>query len=237
MQFFNKIFFLLLLSVSIYASQKTNVLIIHSYSQEYDWTKNQHNSFVSTLNQSYENFYFNTEYLDSKRLEMTPQYEYEFIKYLKLKYADWNPDLIYVTDDNALKLVFENHKDLFKNKKQIPVFFSGVNNLDMDKILPKDFFAGVYELKEIKPNIELIKQFSPQTRDISFIGDDSNTYHSIKKELESQQKNFDNIRFNYINSKYISEILKKLPKSPKSFVLLTTIGHLKDEDNNNLFRR
>lgn len=151
-----------------------------------------------------------------------------------LLYKEINLQLIYVTDDNALNFIHKNNRELSKNKKEIPVFFSGINNLDMHKILPKDLYAGIYEVKEVKPNIELIKQFSPQTRDIWFIGDNSNTYNAIKKELQSQHKDFSNINFHYLNDEYASKVQKQLPNNKKSFVILTTIGNFKDENNNTL---
>lgn len=226
--------FFILLTFSLSASEKTTVFMLHSYSEEYPWTKGQHSSFISNLNKINVHFEFYTEYLDSKRLELTTEYKNNFIQYLKLKYANINPDLIYVTDDNALKLIAENHNKIFLKERERPVFFSGINDLSMHNILPRKTFSGVYEVKEIKPNIELIKQFSPQTRDIYFIGDDSETYQSIKKELILQEKDFTTMNFKYISSQYISIILQKLPNKPRSFVLLTTIGNLKDDNNNTL---
>ena len=234
MQFFHKISFIIFLTISIYAADKTSVLIIHSYSQEYPWTKNQHSSLVKTLKESGNSFDFHTEHLDTKHLKLTPEYQQEFLNYLKFKYKETNLHLIYITDDNALTFMLKHKKELFKNKKEIPIFFSGINNLDIDKILDKDSFAGIYEVKDVKPNIELIKQFSPQTRDIWFIGDNSNTYHSIKKELKSQQKEFSNMNFHYLSDEYASKIKEQLPDDKRSFVILTTIGNLKDDNNHTL---
>ncbi|EDZ62588.1 putative diguanylate cyclase/phosphodiesterase [Sulfurimonas gotlandica GD1] len=235
MDSFKKLLLVISFTLSLYASDKTSVFILHSYSQEYAWTKKQHNSFVETLNNSTEKFEFSSEYLDTKRLKFTDEYQEYFLEYLKMKYAEINPDLIYVTDDNALNFIFSNYKKIFH--KQIPIFFSGVNNLDMQKILPKDVFVGIYELKDIEPNIALIKQFSPQTRDIYFIGDNSNTYASIKKELESKQSEFANINFHYLSDEYISKIKSQLPTKPRSFVILTTIGNFKDSKNITLLPR
>lgn len=229
-----KIFFLLFFFIyPLYGSQKAKIFVLHSYSQEYEWTKNQHSSFVSTLKKSTQEFEIYSEYLDTKRVNFTPEYQNKFIEYLKTKYADATPDLIYVSDDNALKFVSEHYDKLFQNStNKIPVFFSGINDLDMHEKLQSDIFAGVYELKEIKPNIELIKQFSPQTRDVYIVGDNSNTYELIKKEIQTQETVFANFKFHYIGEGEIGKIEKKLPNKPKTFVILTTIGNIKDEKNN-----
>lgn len=235
MEFFIKIFILLFIFfLSLLATEKVNVLILHSYSQEYEWTKKQHNSFVSTLNKSDKNFTFYTEYLDTKRVKLTQKYKDNFLNYLHMKYVDTTPNLIYVTDDDALNFIYENYNQIFSKRKDIPIFFSGINNLSMNTILDKKNYAGVYEVQEIEPNINLIKQFSPQTRDIYFLGDNSGTYQSIKNEIASKHSKFKNMNFHYISDDHISKVLKELPTKPRSFIVLTTIGGLKDDQNNTL---
>ena len=220
---------------SIYGMEKVKIFMLHSYSQEYVWTKNQHSSFVSTLSKNNIDFEIYSEYLDTKRLNFTLEYKRQFLEYLKTKYRDANPDLIYVSDDNALSFVYEYYEKLFKNyTNSIPVFFSGINDFNMSKKLPSSIFTGVYELKEIEPNIELIKQFSPQTRDVYIIGDNSNTYDLIKKEIQAKENNFTNFKFHYISDSKISSVKKELPDKYKNFVILTTIGNFKDDKGNTL---
>ena len=225
------ILILFFFSFPLSASDKIRVLIIHSYSQEYEWTKLQHNGFISALNAGNHTFEVYTEYLDTKRIKLTPSYIINFTNYLKMKYADAKPDLIYVTDDNALNFILENHSQLYKKDSYVPVFFSGVNNLNKSDVLPKNLFRGVFEKKEIKQNIELIKQFSPQTRKIYIVGDDSNTYDSIKKELTVEESNFSKMKFHYASDKYVSKVIEKLPKDEKIFVILATIGNLINDNN------
>lgn len=233
---FIKLFFIIscLLS-SVYASEKTRIFILHSYSQEYPWTKSQHDAFVKTLlADTTHEFEFYIEYLDTKRVNFTHHYQEHFVEYLRGKYQDTGVDLIYTTDDNALTFMYENYEKLFSKGEKKPVFFSGVNNLEMAKILPKKSFVGVYEVKEIAKNIELIKQFSPQTRDIYFVGDSSQTSKFIEKEIQKEQHYYENMHFHFISDKYISKLSEKLPNRPRNFVLLTTIGHLNDDSNNTL---
>ena len=148
-----------------------------------------------------------------------------------MKYADTPPNLIYVTDDNALNFIYKNYSKLYPNDAGIPVFFSGVNDLMMDTLLEKKHFRGVFEIKEIKPNIQLIKQFSPQTRDIYIVGDKSHTYHAIEEDVKLQEKNFSNMKFHYLSDMYLSKVIKKLPKDEKKFIILTTIGNFKNDNN------
>ncbi len=232
--FLKNILLILLLSLPLVASPKVKVFTLHSYSQEYPWTKNQHVGFVEGISKSNQKFELYTEYLDTKRLELTSEYEKNYLNYLQLKYKNSEPDMIYVTDDNALTFIHKYYRELFPNVNAIPIFFSGINNLAMQNILPSEQFVGVYETKEIKPNLELIKQFSPQTRDIYFVGDDSSTYFNIQKEIQLQKESFKNLTFHFISDEKISKVKTMLSKESKNFVLLTTIGNFKDDNNNTL---
>ena len=231
---FKLLFITASLYISLNASSKIEIFTLHSYSQEYPWTKSQHKAFIDTLVSEKHTFEFYSEYLDTKRLNFTQEYQDEFVHYLSKKYSNTNIDIIYVTDDNALSFINNNYYKLFQNSKKIPVFFSGVNNLTMHTLLDNNIFKGVYEVKEIKENIELIKQFSPQTRDVYFVGDNSQTYKSIKKTIEHEEHHFNNMKFHYISEHYLFKIFEQLPSHDRSFILLTTIGHLKDEANHTL---
>ena len=229
LKFFTTLLMIFCFSLSLHAAGKTHIFTLHSYSQEYPWTKSQYDSFMATLLKSENELEFYSEYLDTKRLEFTQEYQERFVEYLNNKYSTADIDLIYVTDDNALSFIYNNHKKLFINGKKIPVIFSGINDLAINNILPKETFLGVFEVKEIKENIELVKQFSPQTRDIYFIGDASQTYTSIRKVIEQEESNFEKMHFHYISELYLSNIKEQLPTNPRSFVFLTTIGQFKDD--------
>lgn len=231
---FRTLLIVLLFILPLFASGKTKVFILHSYSQEYQWTKNQHNSFISTIEASEKTFEFYTEYLDTKRLQLTPKYTNEVIEHIRTKYAKISPDIVYTTDDNALNFIYKNYSKLYDKSFHPPVFFSGVNNLMMDELLPKNLYRGIYEIKEVKQNIELIKQFSPQTRDIYIIGDSSKTYLSIEENIKKQEKNYSNIKFHYISHLHLSKVLNELNSDATKFAILTTIGNFKDEHNSTM---
>jgi hypothetical protein len=211
---------------------KKRVFILHSYSQEYSWTKSQNDSFVHTLQTlSPYALDISVEYLDTKRMKFSPEYQTFFLNYLQKKYDGYKPDVIYVTDDNALNFFINNRSLLFS---KTPIFFSGINNLSLIHALDENNYTGVYETKEIVPNIELIRQFSPQTREIWIVGDASNTYQSIESDIRTHINSYPKYTFHFLSSNRIEDIATKLPKTPKTFVLLTTIGELSDANGRNL---
>lgn len=227
---------LFLLFIAIFsdanAQEKKSIFILHSYSQEYSWTKRQHDNFVEKLQASSPSALdISVEYLDTKRLQLSPDYVTFFRSYLEEKFKGVSPDAIYVTDDNALNFFLQQKLPLFAAS---PVFFSGINNLSLETKRDKNRYTGVYETKDIVPNIELIRQFSPQTRDIWIVGDDSTTYHSIVLDIRAHIYKYPKYTFHFLSSKRINNIVSRLPYSPKTFVLLTTIGGWNDANGHNL---
>jgi hypothetical protein len=229
-----KILFLLVFLYShLHTADNTkHILILHSYSQEYKWTQLQHTGFVSTLEESFPSSVdISVEYLDTKRHDFSDKYQSFFLNYLQEKYEGVHFDAIYVTDDNALNFFNKSKNNLLTDT---PIFFSGVNNLSLHSSLDTKTVTGVYETKDIVPNIELIRQFSPQTHDIWILGDKSTTYESIEADIKNKILDFPKYSFHFLASKNIDDIINQLPHSPKSFVLLTTIGGWKDHQGNNL---
>ena len=229
---FNLLFLLFFtIFIEVNAQDKKSIFVLHSYSQEYSWTKLQHDNFVSKLQTSSPSALdISVEYLDTKRLQLSPEYETFFRSYLEEKFKGVSPDAIYVTDDNALNFFLHQKRPLFAAS---PIFFSGINNLSLETKLDKSRYTGVYETKDIVPNIELIRQFSPQTRDIWIVGDDSTTYHSIETDIRAHIHQYPKYTFHFLSSKRIDDITARLPNSPKTFVLLTTIGGWSDANRDN----
>ena len=112
--------------------QPLDVLAIHSYHQDYPWTESQYNAYKTQLIKLLPEYSinFSTEYLDTKRITPSSTYRHFFFDYISKKYKKNNPDLIYVTDDNALSFILSGHQ---KSSWAIPVVFSGINNTGFGK--------------------------------------------------------------------------------------------------------
>lgn len=220
--------------MSSVAYAKKKIFILHSYAQEYSWTKQQHEGFTTYLKDNYkEPVEIVTEHLDTKRVLFDSAYKQFFLAYLQTKYVNYSVDVIYATDDNALNFLREYKYNIFSNS---PIVFSGVNDLSIIDKLNKKLYAGVFETKEIKPNIDLIHTFSPQTKEIYFVGDNTSTYHSIESNIKSIKDEFKNLHFNFIADKSISHVTKTLKKLTldRTFIVLTTIGGFVDDRGRNL---
>lgn len=228
-----RIVFVLLLSAFCsvgWASNPYKIFVLHSYSQEYPWTKSQHDSFISNYYTKTDNAsLISTEYLDTKRRQFDKNYKENFQRYLKNKYDGYTPDLIYITDDDALTYALEYFNDLFKS---VPVIFSGINNLSISEQLDSSRFTGVYEKKDISKNIEILKTLDSSFNDIIIVGDGSSTYAVIEEEIKLQLKKYPGISAQYIANQNIDDLTKALKISKGKYLFLTTLGKITDSTGN-----
>ena len=226
MKYILSIVTLLIFTTSLLSGTTKSVFILHSYSNEYPWTKGQSQGFIQNLKKSQFNINVHTEYLDTKRLAFTEQYKSSFTHYLKEKYTDFEPDVIYVTDDNALTFMREYKNIIFPSSH---VVFSGINNISVVDEINRNIFTGVFEKKTPSHNIDIIKQFSPDTRDIYFLGDNSNTYKIIEQELFKVKQDYSGYKFHFLAHEKMTDMIQNLQELKPSIILLTTIGKFLDD--------
>lgn len=224
-------FYLLILLVffvnnTVYSASLFKVFVLHSYSQEYPWTKSQHEGFIENYNaNSTQPAHITTEHLDTKRKDYNPEYAQKFISYLTDKYAGYVPDLIYVTDDNASQFALNHLSTLFPTA---PIIFSGVNSFSFQDQINRNTTTGVFEKKEISPNLQLLELIDDNINEIIVLGDNSNTDRAIKIELAEQLKLHPGIKASYIQNNQIEKIVSELKLQKKKYLFLTTIGGMVD---------
>ena len=221
---------LLLLSLlgatPVHAGGNTPIFILHSYSQEYPWTKRQHEGFMRRIGSATPGaISASVEYLDTKRTPYTAAYAEMFAGYLAKKYAGFEPGLIYVTDDNALLFALAHLTRIFP---RAPVFFSGINDYGMRRRIDPSRVTGVFENKEIEPNLELMRHLVPGERDILILGDASETYTAIHREIVFPLAQQPDIRATFLSSGRIEQLVKFLSGRKEKFVFLTTLGEMRD---------
>jgi len=229
---------IILLCASLFAANSAfahnKIFILHSYHQEYPWTVNENKGFTQSLIKNFpsDDITFSTEYLDTKRVTFTAEYQIFFFNYLKQKFSDYTPDLIFCSDDNALIFLQQFKERLFGN---VPVVFCGVNNLNAENGLNRHQYTGVFEKKEISPNLALLKDIITKPDEIIFLGDNSSTHQAIEQNIR------DDIAFHFPKQKYsilasnnLPYIVSQLKSHKKGVIFLTTIGGLKDDHDDAL---
>jgi PAS domain S-box-containing protein len=217
----------LLAPAILYAEPSSRqVLILHSYSQEYPWTRGQHEGFIQTLAaDAQEEFLVSTEYLDTKRRAYDETYASELARHLRFKYENTKLAAIYLTDDNALLFVRDHLSRVFPG---VPVFFSGINDYGVRSRLDPALFTGVFERKEFAPNIEWLLSVDKNANDLLFIGDGSNTDRAIESALRGELIPY-RLRLTFLAEKRLDRALGRLRDLPGKYAFLTTLGGMTDE--------
>ena len=211
------------------AKKNVSVFVLHSYSQEYPWTHSQHQGFTELLKTDVSHVYdISVEYLDTKRISYNDVYAKQTADYLHRKYSDYMPDVIYVSDDNALTFALAHADSIFPN---VPIFFSGINNYAIKKQLNPSRITGVFENKEIAPNLALIREMVKGKLDIVVIGDASETYRAIETEVKDELVNHPDIHATFVSSNNLDDLIGQIKQINTQFIFLTTLGMVKDANH------
>jgi len=223
--------FHILLASPLYAAHPTNklnILAVHSYHQEYQWTSSQYEAFKERLKKNLPEYTinFSTEYLNTKIITPSPNYQKNFLRYLNAKYDSHPPDLIYVTDDNALNFIHSSEHLTW----DIPIIFSGINNTKIQTSNHEHTFSGIFESKDILSSISLAKAIAKkEERKIIFLGDGGTTDKAISKIINKYTKNNPNIV--HLSFSKLDILIAKLNAIDDGIVILTTIGRIHNNQN------
>jgi vacuolar-type H+-ATPase subunit F/Vma7 len=187
----------------------TNILILNSYGIKLEWTQEQYKAIKDSLkNSKIKNIQLYVEFMDTKNFRPTDNIDKNQIDYYTKKYKNIDFDVVVTTDDNALNFIRKfKVKKLFEKAK---VFFCGVNNLPLYKILPHDTYAGVFEKKNPLANLNIAKKINKNLKIVYLISDETITASKLIKEYQKEYKDIQNIQFIYINHKNINDVTNEL---------------------------
>lgn len=145
---------------------KSRVLIIHSYHSGLTWTDAIMNGIRDTFAASDPGIQISTEYLDSRRYPKS-DLSRRIREFLLEKLNGTTPDLVMVSDNNALELVLEQRNRLFPG---IPIVFCGINDFSPAMISSCPDITGVAEDLSIVETVNLALRLHPDTGEIVVIG-------------------------------------------------------------------
>lgn len=209
------------------AHQSYQVLAVHSYSEEYPWTKSQHRGFVDKLiEKSSIPIIVSTEYLDTKRRAYSPKYAKQFGRFIQEKYRGYTPNIIYVTDDNGYRFARDHLQKLYPDT---PIIFSGINNygiIDELKSLP---LRGVFEKKDITKNLDIIINLDEKDTEILILSDSANSQAALKSKSRRHLANHPDINVKFIVHNNIENLIKDLRNHDQKYFFINSIGRIRSE--------
>ncbi len=212
------------------STDELKILAIHAYHQGYGWTEGQHEGFASTLKSKLPQteLQIYSEYLDTKRRSFDPAYRTFFLNYLRDKYQNFKPDLIYTTDDNGLTFVLEEAREVFTT---VPIVFSGVNNLNQERHLTPSM-QGIFERLQVQQNLDLLRKLHPDLNEILVVGDGSSTHRAMAEAIRREGWEHGSwLEMEFLADRSLTQVVSQLRKRKQGVVLLSTIGGFWDDQN------
>ena len=200
------------------SGRRWNVLIIHSYHPNYPWTASEERGIESVLSR-YPHTRFYIEYMDTKRVPFTREYQKRLANLYEFKYLAVRIDLVIVTDNNAFTFAVSYHNRLFP---KVPIVFCGVNNFTPAMLRGDPLITGVPESDSTLDTLKLALGLHPDAEKIYAIVDD-NTVTAQKNEEKikeaAQKLNVIN-KLVLLKAHLLSDILSEARNIPPNSIVI-----------------
>lgn len=221
------IFFFIILNFQVptKADVSKKILILNSYNEELQWTRDIQEGIEKTLEKK-DNPSIYYEYMDLKN-NTGERYISMLNELYKEKYKDTKFDAIICSDNDALNFMVKYGENIFG---ETPVVFCGINDFKDEMLQGKNNYTGVVETIDVESTIESILDLQENVKNIIIISD-SMTSGKINEELARKaiSKFSYDINFKFYNDVKVSEILKERNKLDSNAAILI-VGQLKSED-------
>ncbi len=155
------------------------VLILHSYHQNYKWTEDMTKGIQDILGEKAE---LHFEYMDTKK-HSDPAYLDVLADFLEVKAEKIDYDLIISCDNYAFDFIREYRDRLYG---PVPLVFCGVNFFEPSMMEGLSNATGFSEENDFEGSLDLIRRTFPERDKLVCILDETLTGVSIKSGLEEK---------------------------------------------------
>ncbi len=221
----------------VFPNDKKTILSISSSNSDSPWGAGINKAFQE-LDENIEtyNVNLNTGSTHNKGEEWLNK-----ISLVRADFAGKKPDLIFVSDNEALEFIKEFYFTLFVG---VPVVFCGINDFSDTSIIGYEkYFTGVAEEISATELLPVMLKLFPNTKNIFVINDYTPTGLAWKEDLQVQLKPFaDKVNFEYSQDIAMTDLLEKISRLPKNSLILSgnysadlTGQYFSDEEEQTLF--
>ena len=160
--------------------QPETILVLHSYSNDYQWTAGINQGIIDGFKEIGVSALFRVEFMDTKNIYNDVYLDSLFDIY-KQKYAKSQPNGIIVSDNNALSFIEKHGEELYPG---VPVVACGIN-----KAVPPDPNSQIKSIiVEQADHAETIRQahlIRPEAQKVFVVYDSTPTGISIAEEIRT----------------------------------------------------
>ncbi len=211
-------------------SNNYRILHIMSYHSPWEWTDTLYSGFQSALSDlsiEYQVFQMDTKRYSSESSIMTKTEEARNL------ITAWKPDLVYISDDDALKYLAK-----YYIHSELPIVFSAVNE-SPGKYGIKDCqnITGVLEKEHFVESVKLLKEVVPSVRKIAVITDDGPMWSPVIQRMKARINELPEVQFVSWDTIYtFAEYQKKIKEYEHKVDAVVFLGifSFKDERGENV---
>ncbi len=209
------------------------VFLFMSYHSPWEWTDTQFKGFKDALQG------LNVEY---KVLQMnaknnsSPAWKETMGRSARNLINTWRPDLVYTSDDEALRYVTKYYLN-----SDLPFVFSGVNNLPTEfQSASAKNVSGVLEVEHFIESASLFSKIAPNAKRIAVVFDNSPIWEPVRQRMQEKAVLLPMLDFVYWDTIHtFAEYQRKIKEYQKSVdgICLVGIFNFKDRNGNNVHYR
>lgn len=159
---------------------KKNILILHSYSEEYRWTSEINDGMLRTLDAMAEPHLICIEYLDWKRFPNDANVG-RMRDLLREKYASVKFDLILTSDDKALEVACDYRAETGQG---IPIVFTGVYPESVGVLTGgAPNVTGVYEEQDVETTVRYALALERSPRAAYIVSEQTESGQAVERHI------------------------------------------------------
>src|SRR6056297_3249507 len=208
----------LFITVFIISFSEFNVLIINSYSPNYDWTSEMNKGIVEVFRRNNISYY--NEYLDAKT-NFSALYIKHFQDLMEEKYRGNNIDIIITTDKEAFEFV---HVFGDKTFGEITVAFAGVESVNKEYLKKYKNYFGLYGDIEIRDTVNQALRNHKDIENIISVFTTDSIGGNYSEQFQQQKTYFFNKNLITISARNTQEAIEKINAvQGKSIVLIGNV--------------
>lgn len=183
------------------------VMLLASYHAGMVWSDDQAEAVSARLQDAGLPVELHRDFLDAKRVVLTPAYLRAFEAMLVQKYASQPPKLMLALDDDALDLLLRLRPRHFPG---VPILFSGVAGSRQAELAASGQISGVFDDIDQAQNLRLMLGLLPQVRRVWLIHDQSRTAEVQLAGLAAMQGLPPGLEFVHLSQLSVAEIQARL---------------------------
>jgi ABC-type uncharacterized transport system substrate-binding protein len=127
-----------------------------------------------------DSFEIDTYFMDTKR-DLSKENIGQKAAQLYDSIMEINPDILLISDDNAVKYIVQPHLEDFN----MPIVFCGVNWTDAEYELPSDKVTGMLEILPVADMVFTMRSYYPSMENLLFLSENTTTSRKEEQLLDT----------------------------------------------------